>query len=94
MAGAAGSMLSATQTITSIMGNTYIGKSFVIATLGGLGTVQGALVGGLVLGLAESIGSAVIGPSYQAAIGYAILVLVLVFRPEGLMGRQFFAEVK
>jgi branched-chain amino acid transport system permease protein len=94
MAGAAGSLLSATQTITPVMGNTYIGKSFVIATLGGLGTVQGALVGGLVLGLAESIGSAVIGPSYQAAIGYGILVLVLVFRPEGIMGRQFFAEVK
>lgn len=94
MAGAAGSLLSATQTITPVMGNTFIGKSFVIATLGGLGTVQGALVGGLVLGLVESLGSALIGPSYQQAIGYAILVLVLVFRPEGIMGRQFFAEVK
>lgn len=94
MAGAAGSLLSATQTITPVMGNTFVGKSFVIATLGGLGTVQGALVGGLVLGLVESLGSALIGPSYQQAIGYAILVLVLVFRPEGIMGRQFFAEVK
>jgi branched-chain amino acid transport system permease protein len=94
MAGAAGSLLSTTTTITPVMGNTFIGKSFVIATLGGLGTVQGALVGGLVLGLAESLGSALIGPSYQAAIGYAILVIVLVFRPEGIMGRQFFAEVK
>jgi branched-chain amino acid transport system permease protein len=94
MAGAAGSLLSATSTITPVMGNTFIGKSFVIATLGGLGTVQGALVGGLLLGLAESFGSALVGPSYQAAIGYAILVLVLIFRPEGIMGRQFFAEVK
>jgi branched-chain amino acid transport system permease protein len=94
MAGAAGSLLSTTQTISPVMGNTFIGKSFVIATLGGLGTVQGALIGGLVLGLTESVGSALIGPSYQIAIGYAILVLVLVFRPEGIMGRQFFAEVK
>lgn len=94
MAGAAGSLLSATTTITPVMGNTFIGKSFVIATLGGLGTVQGALVGGLLLGLAESLGSALVGPSYQSAIGYAILVLVLIFRPEGIMGRQFFAEVK
>jgi len=94
MAGAAGSLLSATTTITPVMGNTFLGKSFVIAHLGGLGTVQGALVGGLLLGLAESLGSALVGPSYQQALGYAILVLVLVLRPEGLMGRQFFAEVK
>jgi branched-chain amino acid transport system permease protein len=94
MAGAAGSLLSTTQTISPVMGNTFIGKSFVIATLGGLGTVQGALIGGLALGLAESLGSALIGPSYQIAIGYVILVLVLIFRPEGLIGRQFFAEVK
>jgi branched-chain amino acid transport system permease protein len=93
MAGAAGSLLSTTQTISPVMGDTYIGKSFVIATLGGLGTVQGALVGGLLLGLAESLGSALVGPSYQVAIGYAILVLVLIFRPEGVMGRRFFAEI-
>ena len=94
MAGAAGSLLSTTQTISPVMGDTYIGKSFVIATLGGLGTVQGALVGGLLLGLAESLGSALVGPSYQVAIGYGILVLVLIFRPEGVMGRRFFAEIK
>ncbi len=94
MAGAAGSLLKKSPRDDIPPPHPYIGKSFVIATLGGLGTVQGALVGGLLLGLAESIGSAVVGPSYQAAIGYAILVLVLVFRPEGIMGRQFFAEVK
>lgn len=94
MAGAAGCLLSATTTITPTMGNVFIGKAFVIATLGGLGTVQGALIGGLLLGLAESFGAAWVGPSYQSAIGFAILVLVLVFRPEGIMGKQFFAEVK
>lgn len=94
MAGAAGSLLSATITITPVLGNTFIGKSFVIATLGGLGTVQGALIGGLLLGLAESFGASLIGASYQQAIGFAILVGVLIFRPEGIMGKQFFAEVK
>ena len=94
LAGAAGSLLAVTITITPFMGNVFIGKAFVIATLGGLGTVQGALIGGLVLGMAESLGAALIGPSYQQAIGFAILVLVLVLRPEGIMGKQFFAEVK
>ncbi len=94
LAGAAGSLLSTTITITPVLGDTFIGKSFVIATLGGLGTVQGALVGGLALGLVESLGASVIGPSYQQAIGYVILVGVLIARPEGIMGKQFFAEVK
>jgi branched-chain amino acid transport system permease protein len=94
LAGAAGSLLAVTITITPFMGNVFIGKAFVIATLGGLGTVQGALIGGLVLGLAESLGAALIGPSYQQAIGFGILLLVLILRPEGIMGKQFFAEVK
>src|SRR5215210_4235044 len=94
LAGAAGSLLAVTITITPYMGSVFIGKAFVIATLGGLGTVQGALIGGLVLGLAESLGAALIGPSYQQAIGFGILLLVLIFRPEGIMGKQFFAEVK
>lgn len=94
MAGAAGSLLSTTITITPVLGNVFIGKAFVVATLGGLGTVQGALIGGLLLGLAESFGASLIGPSYQQAIGFGILVAVLILRPEGIMGKQFFAEVK
>lgn len=92
MAGAAGALLSTIITITPVMGETFIGKSFVVATLGGLGTVNGALVGGLLLGLAESFGASIVGSSYQAAIGYLILVAVLVLRPEGVLGKKFFAE--
>ena len=80
-------------TVTPVMGNVFIGKSFVIATLGGLGTVQGALLGGLVLGVVESFGAGIFGSSYQQAIGFAILLLVLVLRPQGLLGKAFFAEV-
>jgi branched-chain amino acid transport system permease protein len=93
MAGAAGSLLAMTITITPVLGNAFIGKAFVVATLGGLGTIQGALIGGLILGLAESLGASLIGPSYQDAIGYGILVLVLVLRPQGIMGKAFYAEV-
>lgn len=94
MAGVAGALLSMLVTITPVMGNVFIGKSFVIATLGGLGTVQGALVGGLLLGLAESFGASILGSSYQQVIGFAILLAVLVLRPQGLLGKPFFAELK
>lgn len=93
MAGAAGALLSTSLTITPVMGNVFIGKAFVVATLGGLGRVQGALVGGLVLGFAESLGAGMLGASYQHAIGFAMLLAVLILRPEGIMGREFFAEV-
>ncbi len=94
LAGVAGALLSTLVTVTPVMGNVFIGKSFVIATLGGLGTVQGALLGGLVLGVVESFGAGIFGSSYQQAIGFAILLLVLVLRPQGLLGKAFFAEVK
>lgn len=94
LAAVAGSLMSSVFVITPVMGQPFIGKAFAIACLGGLGTMMGAVVGGLVLGLAETIGAAIIGPSFQNAIGFAVLVLILVLRPEGIMGKQFFAEVK
>lgn len=93
-AGAAGSLLAMTITITPVLGNLFIGKAFIVAALGGLGTVYGALVGGLVLGMAESLGASILGASWQHAIGFAILVGILILRPEGLMGKEFYAEVK
>ncbi len=94
LAGAAGSLLSTLYTITPVMGQPLLGKAFVIACLGGLGTMWGSLVGGLILGLAETAGAATIGPAYQQAISFGLLVLILAVRPEGILGRKFFAEVK
>ncbi|HEX9118218.1 MAG TPA: branched-chain amino acid ABC transporter permease [Anaerolineae bacterium] len=90
LAAAAGTLMSSVFVITPVMGDPFIGKAFVVAILGGLGTATGAVVGGLVLGLAETIGGAVIGPSYQEAISFIVLVLVLVIRPQGIIGRKFF----
>ena len=68
-------------------------KGIVAAMLGGLGSMPGALAGGLLLGLAESYGVALFGASYRNLFACAILVLVLVLRPEGLFGdRQRAAE--
>lgn len=62
-------------------------KAFVAAVLGGIGSVPGAMAGGLVLGLAEEFVAGYTESSYRDAIAFAILILVLLFRPEGLFGR-------
>ncbi len=63
-------------------------KAFTAAVLGGIGSVPGAMLGGLFLGLVESIGPAILGISFQLkdVIAFAILVLVLIFRPTGIVG--------
>ncbi|MGC8838015.1 MAG: branched-chain amino acid ABC transporter permease [Anaerolineae bacterium] len=94
LAGAAGALMSSIYVITPFTGEPFIGKAFVVACLGGLGTATGAILGGVVLGLAETIGGAIVGPSYQEAISFIVLVLILILRPEGIIGRRFFAEVK
>jgi branched-chain amino acid transport system permease protein len=90
-AGLAGALIAATGPITPVMGLTYTGKAFVVAALGGLGNMYGAIVGGLVLGLAETVGAAFFGPGLQDAIGYLMLVVILLVRPAGLVGRAGYA---
>lgn len=91
LAGLAGALISAISPISPVMGLTYTGKAFVVAALGGLGNMYGALAGGLVLGLAEQLGAAALGPGLQDAIGYVVLVLILIVRPSGLVGRKGYA---
>jgi branched-chain amino acid transport system permease protein len=62
-------------------------KAFVAAVFGGIGNVPGAMVGGLVLGLAEEYVAGYLLSSYRDAIAFAILIVVLLVRPEGLFGR-------
>jgi branched-chain amino acid transport system permease protein len=88
LAGAAGGLWGMLFPITPVMGGALTLKSFVVAVLGGLGTMMGAIVGGLVLGLAESFTATYIGPTYPNAISFGLLVLILIFRPTGLLGRR------
>lgn len=71
--------------ISPYMADEILLSAFVVVVLGGLGSVWGAVAGGLVLGIVESVGSAYISSSYQSAFGFFALVVILVARPAGLL---------
>jgi len=87
IAGAAATMV---YVLTPWIGQPLLGRAFVVTVLGGMGNVVGPLVGGLILGVAETAGAAIIGTSYQEAISFIFLVVVLALRPQGIFGRRFF----
>lgn len=62
-------------------------KAFTAAVLGGIGSIPGAMVGGLVLGVCESYATGYISSSYEDALTFALLVLILLFRPAGILGK-------
>ncbi len=73
--------------------NFYIGflagiKAFVAAVLGGIGSVPGAVLGSFVLGMTESFGTGLISSDYEDVFAFIFLILILIFRPEGLLGRS------
>ena len=63
-------------------------KAFTAAVLGGIGNIQGAMLGGIVLGLAESLAVTFMNPAYKDVVAFAILILTLIFRPTGLLGES------
>ncbi len=63
-------------------------KAFTAAVLGGIGNVRGALLGGFVLGLAENYGSALVGSQWRDVVAFLLLVVILLFRPTGLLGES------
>jgi len=90
LGGAAGALISPIMTINPFIGGPLVGKAFVVAILGGLGGTMGSLAGGMALGLAEQVGSIFFSAGYQEAIGFIVLVLVLIFRPQGIVGKRFY----
>jgi branched-chain amino acid transport system permease protein len=88
MAAAAGGALALVYPITPMLSGVFLGKSFVICVLGGLGSVPGALIGGLALGMLESFGTIAFGSQWSTTVGFVLMLLVLVLRPTGLAGRK------
>jgi branched-chain amino acid transport system permease protein len=64
-------------------------KGFAAATLGGLSSLPGALVGGLLLGLAESLAGAYLSIEFKNTLAFLVILVVLLVRPDGLLGREF-----
>lgn len=86
MAGATGAIFAMIYPVTTNLSGPYLGKAFVVCVVGGLGSVQGALVGGIVLGIIESFAGQFFGPQHALTVGFLLMLLLLVVKPTGLTG--------
>jgi branched-chain amino acid transport system permease protein len=90
LAGCAGVLMALIFPISPLTSSDYLGKAFVVCVLGGLGSVSGALAGGLLLALVEGAGAVFIGPAHATTLSFALLIAFLIARPQGLLGRKGF----
>ncbi|MGX9389300.1 branched-chain amino acid ABC transporter permease [Nitrobacteraceae bacterium UC4446_H13] len=90
LAGCAGVLMALIFPISPLTSTAYLGKAFVVCVLGGLGSVSGALAGGILLALIEGVGSAMIGPAHATTLSFVLLIVFLILRPQGLLGRKGF----
>ncbi len=74
--------------VTPPLGPYYTLLAFVIVIVGGLGSMTGALLGGVLIGLSEALAGLFIAPSAKSMFSFGLLILVLLFRPQGLLGRK------
>ena len=83
----AGALLIMIGPVEPAMNREYIGRVFAVAVLGGMGSIGGTLVAGIIVGVAESLTSTFYGPSWGVAVSFGVLLLALAVRPSGLFGR-------
>ncbi len=88
MAALAGGLLAPFFQVFPTMGAIVTAKSFAVVIVGGLGSFPGAILAGLLLGIAESLGAGYVSSGYRDAIAFILIIVVLVIRPTGLLGNQ------
>ncbi|GMG83970.1 branched-chain amino acid ABC transporter permease [Paralimibaculum aggregatum] len=84
---AAGIMVGALFAIAPGIGEGLVIKGFAVLILGGLGSIPGAIVGGIVLGITESLAAGFVSSAYKDVIAFLVMIFVLLFRPQGLLGK-------
>src|SRR4029453_896873 len=82
----AGAMMCLLVDVTPVLGPAYTLLAFVIVIVGGLGSMGGALLGGVLIGVSEALAGLFITPSAKSMVSFGLLILVLLARPQGLMG--------
>lgn len=87
MAAAGGALLSAVYLVTPTMGAMATNKAFAVVILGGLGNFLGAIIGAFVLGISETLAATYIASGYKDAIAFILLVLILLLKPSGILGK-------
>ncbi len=87
-AGAAGALVAPIFDTQPFLATDFTLIAFIIVIVGGLGSLTGALLGGVLIGLSEALAALMISPSLKTVFSYALLAIVLVFRPNGLFGEQ------
>jgi branched-chain amino acid transport system permease protein len=83
-----GILVGVTFSFTPTSGLSYLLSGFAVVVLGGLGSVRGTFLGALGLGVAESVGGALVGDGYRDLVGFLVFLVVLSLRPQGLFGRR------
>lgn len=85
---AAGALVGALFAVAPGVGEALVIKGFAVLILGGLGSIPGAILGGLVLGVSETMAAGLISSAYKDVIAFLVMIIVLLFKPEGLLGKR------
>jgi len=88
MGGIAGILIAPLFFVMADMGVMVGLKGFAVAVFGGIESMSGAMVGGLILGISENLGAAYISSGYQSAIAFILMIVVLIVKPSGIMGKR------
>jgi len=94
MAGVTGSLLTVVYAFSPVIGDPLTLKSFVVVILGGLGNMSGAIVAGIFLAVSENLVSGFLNPGFRDAVSFFLLLIVLIVRPTGFLGKSSYAAAR